>query len=102
MLECLESLRLVETALDDLPPGPVKARGGLEMRGGSGVGRSEGPRGEVFCWVRGGPEGLGAIHLSAGSWPTVAVIPGLLRDLSVDDLRLLLISLDLCLACAER
>jgi NADH-quinone oxidoreductase subunit D len=102
LLECLESLRLVEQVLDDLPPGPVKARGSVELHGGSGVGRAEGPRGEVFCWVRGGPEGLTGLHLSAGSCPSLGVLPGLLHRHALEDLRLLLLSVDLCLACAER
>lgn len=102
LLECLESFRLVEQVLDDLPAGPVRARGSIEIRGGSGVGRVEGPRGEVFCWVRGGAEGLSGLHLSAGSQPTLGILPGLLRGQNLDDLRLLLLSLDLCLACAER
>jgi ech hydrogenase subunit E len=102
LLECLESLRLVEQALDDVPPGPVKARGSAEMRGGSGVGRVEGPRGEVFCWVRGGDEGLTGLHLSAGSFPTVNILPGLVRGNHIEDLNLLLLSVDLCLPCAER
>ncbi len=102
LLECLESFRLVEQALDDLPTGPVKARGSAELRGGSAVSRVEGPRGEVFCWMRGDAEGLTGLHLSAGSFPTLGVLPGLLRGHRLEDLRLLLLSLDLCLACAER
>ena len=102
LLECLESLRLVEQALDDLPPGPVRARGSAEMRGGSGVGRVEGPRGEVFCWVQGGAEGLTGLHLSAGSFPTLGILPGLVRGANFEDLELLLLSVDLCLPCAER
>src|SRR5207248_1486220 len=102
LLECLESLRLVEQALDDVPPGPVKARGSAEMRGGSGVGRVEGPRGEVFCWVRGGDEGLTGLHLSAGSFPTLNILPGLVRGNHIEDLDLLLLSVDLCLPCADR
>lgn len=102
LLECLESLRLVETALDDLPGGPVKGRGNVELRGGSGVGRFEGPRGEVFCWARGGPEGLSGLHLSAGSFPSLGILPGLLENQRVEDLRLILLSLDLCMACAGR
>jgi Ni,Fe-hydrogenase III large subunit len=102
LLETLESLRLVEQAVDDLPPGPVRGRGGVELRAGSGVSRVEGPRGQVFCWVRGGEERLLSLHLSAGSHPTLGVLPGLLRGALLEDLRPLMVSLDLCLSCAER
>jgi Ni,Fe-hydrogenase III large subunit len=102
LLECLESFRVIEQALDDMPPGPVKPRGNLEMREGSGVSRVEGPRGEVFCWVKGSPEGLRGLHISAGSFPVLNVLPGLLRDQWREDVRLILLSVDLCLPCAER
>ncbi|HVF99499.1 MAG TPA: hypothetical protein VND68_06650, partial [Chloroflexia bacterium] len=105
LLECLESFRVMEQALDDLPPGPVKSRGSLDFglgEGGSGIGRAEGPRGEVFCWARGDGEGLQGLHLSSGSQATLGVLPGLLAGTELDDLPLLLISLDLCLPCAER
>jgi Ni,Fe-hydrogenase III large subunit len=105
LLECLESFRVMEQALDDLPPGPVKSRGSLEFglgEGGSGISRVEGPRGEVFCWVRGNSEGLQGLHLSSGSQAALGVLPGLLPGAELDDLPLLLLSLDLCLPCAER
>lgn len=102
LLECLESLRIIEQALDDLPTGAVRARGNMELGGGSGVGRAEGPEGEVFCWVQGGEEGLRGLHISTGSFPTLGILPGLLRGQRLDDLQLLLLSLDLCLTCVER
>jgi NADH-quinone oxidoreductase subunit D len=102
LLECLESFRVIEQALDDLPPGPVNARGTLEVRDGSAIGRVEGPRGEVFCWVRGGMDGLRGLHLSAGSFLSVGVIPGLLAGQQLEDVRLLLLSVDLCLPSIER
>lgn len=102
LLECLESFRVVEQALDDLPTGPVKTRATAEMRAGRGISRIEGPRGEVFCWVDGAPEGLRSLHLSAGSYPSLSIVPGLLGGAHLDNLRLLLLSLDLCLPCAER
>jgi Ni,Fe-hydrogenase III large subunit len=102
LLECLESFRVIEQVLDDMPPGPVRARGNVELHGGSGIGRVEGPRGEVFCWVKGTSEGLRGLHLSAGSYPTLSVLPGLLRDQWLEDLELILLSVDLCLPCAER
>jgi len=102
LLECLESFRVIEQALDDLPPGPVKGRTTLEVRDGSGIGRVEGPRGEVFCWVRGGTEGIRGLHLSAGSFPSVGVIPGLLAGQQLENVKLLLLSLDLCLSSIER
>jgi Ni,Fe-hydrogenase III large subunit len=102
LLECLESFRLIEAALDDLPHGSVRSKGSAPVRGGTGIGRVEGPRGEVFCWAAGTAEGLTGLHLSAGSFPTLAVLPQLLRGHRLEDLRLLLLSLDLCLSCAER
>ena len=102
LLECLESFRVIEQVLDDLPPGPIKARGSLELREGSGISRVEGPRGEIFCWVKGASEGLRGFHLSAGSFPTLGILPGLLRGQRLEDLDLLLLSVDLCLPCAER
>ena len=102
LLECLDSLRLIEEALDDLPHGSVRARANAAMRGGSGMGRVEGPRGEVFCWIKGSPQALTGLHLSAGSFPTLGVLPNLLRGQRLEDLHLLLLSLDLCLPCAER
>jgi Ni,Fe-hydrogenase III large subunit len=102
LLECLESFRVVEQALDDLPGGPVKTRSAAELRAGKGISRVEGPRGEVFCWVDGAPEGLRGIHLSAGSFPSLSILPGLLRGSRLEDMPLLLLSLDLCLPCAER
>ena len=92
----------VEQALDDLPSGPVRVRAGTDVREGTGISRVEGPRGEVFCWIQGAPEGLRAIHLSTGSQPTLGIVPGLLRGTRLNDAGLLLLSLDVCLACAER
>lgn len=102
LLECLESFRVIEQALDDLPAGPVRARGNHEMRTGKSISRVEGPRGEILCWVDGAPEGLRGIHLSAGSFPTLGILPGILRGIRIEDLPLVLLSLDLCLPCAER
>lgn|GEM_PF-894883 len=102
LLECLESLRIIEQALNDLPGGAVKGRGNIEMRPGSGIGRIEGPRGEVFCWTRGDQKQLSGLHLSGGSSPALSIVPGLLKGHRLEDLRLILLSLDICLASAER
>lgn len=102
LLEALESMRIIEQGIDDLPSGPVRARGVIEMKSGSGIGRVEGPKGEIFCWIRGEATGLRALHLSTASFPTLGILPGLLRNRQLEDLRLLLLSVDLCMACVER
>jgi ech hydrogenase subunit E len=102
LLECLESFRVIAQALEGMPTGSFRGRATVEMRESSGVGRAEGPRGEVFCWVRGGLDGPYALHLSGGSAPTAGVLSGLLRGAALDDLRVALISFDLCLPSVER
>ncbi len=102
LLECLESFRIIEQALNDLPGGPVKGRGDVQMRSGSGVGRVEGPRGELFCWARGDGDRLNGLHLSGGSSPALGIVPGLLKGQRLEDLQIVLLSLDICLASAER
>lgn len=102
LLESLESFRIIEQALDDLPGGPVKGRVNLDVRSGSGIGRVEGPRGEVFCWINGGPQGISSLHLSTGSFPALGFLPSFLMGRQFDDLRLLILSLDICMGCVER
>ncbi|MDQ6695279.1 MAG: hypothetical protein M3014_12815 [Chloroflexota bacterium] len=104
LLESLESLRVIEQALDELPPGTVRARGNVELLGTSGTATSrvEGPRGEIFCWVKGDPNGITNLHLSPGSYPAVGVLPGLLTGSKLEDLEPLVLSLDICTGCLER
>jgi Ni,Fe-hydrogenase III large subunit len=45
---------------------------------------------------------LQGLHLNSASQATLGVLPGLLAGADLDDLPLLLLSLDLCLPCAER
>jgi Ni,Fe-hydrogenase III large subunit len=65
--EVEQSLALVEQILDRLPSGPVLA--GVTGAQGEGVALVEGFRGDIFVWVRIGPDGrVERCHLRDPSW----------------------------------
>jgi Ni,Fe-hydrogenase III large subunit len=65
--EVEQSLALVEQILDRLPSGPVLA--GVTGAQGEGVALVEGFRGDIFAWVRIGPDGrVERCHLRDPSW----------------------------------
>jgi Ni,Fe-hydrogenase III large subunit len=50
LMEIAESVRLVPPLLDSLPSGAISVA--LPAESGEGVGCAEGPRGDIWCWLR--------------------------------------------------
>jgi Ni,Fe-hydrogenase III large subunit/Ni,Fe-hydrogenase III component G len=102
--EAHESLRIIRTVLDDLPPGDTVAPlTTTPPVGATALGAAEGPRGASWVWLRAGPAGtIDRLHLRSASfanWPVVtAAVPGNL----VPDFPLINKSFELCYACTDR
>jgi Ni,Fe-hydrogenase III large subunit len=104
-LEALESLNIINTALRNLPEGPLQTplvtpRFPAEQETSSLV---ETPRGQLLCYAASDAEGkLARLKLRP---PTVANLPAIALTLpgqEADDAAAIIASLDFCFACAER
>jgi ech hydrogenase subunit E len=101
-LETLESLRLIETALNGLPDGKIVAP--LEKPSeGERLCRSEAPRGEVAYYMKSG-KGNSPMRVKIRT-PTFAnhmVLMEMLKGQMVSDAQKIIESIDPCLSCTDR
>ena len=101
--EILESVRLCERILENLPGGPLSVPATRHVLAGEVVTRSEAPRGELFYYVRSdGTERPARVKLRTPTLPTLMAIGRLLPGVQIADAAPLIASADLCIACADR
>ncbi len=85
-LEIMESFRLIEKLIEDLPPGPLRADWKPPAAGAEGLGFIEGFRGEILAYVRFGENGRVARYFPRDpSWLTWPTLEKLVRDNIVPD-----------------
>ena len=100
--ENLESIRLIEEGLKDMPDGPLSVEPSDPLEG-EFLGRHEAPRGELVYFIRSNGTNVPArVKLRA---PTYANLPPLKRMLIGEDMskvRYVIESIDLCLSCTDR
>jgi Ni,Fe-hydrogenase III large subunit len=84
--EIMESFRLIEKLIEDLPPGPIRADWKPAATGAEGLGFIEGFRGEILAYVRFGENGRVARYFPRDpSWLTWPTLEKLVRDNIVPD-----------------
>jgi Ni,Fe-hydrogenase III large subunit len=84
--EMLESFKLIEKLIADLPPGPIRADWKPAPAGAEGLGFVEGFRGEILAYVRFGENGRIARYFPRDpSWLTWPTLEKLVRDNIVPD-----------------
>lgn len=84
--EILISLDLIEQLLADMPGGPVRSEWQPPASGAEGLGIVEGWRGEIFTYVRFGPDGrIARFFPRDPSWTTWPALEKLIRDNIVPD-----------------
>ncbi len=89
LLETVESCRIIEQALTEMPAGPLRGADFVEIPPGEAVARSEAPRGECFYYVA-----------SDGSdTPTVRLM---VLGANLADVPLINASIDPCYSCTSR
>jgi Ni,Fe-hydrogenase III large subunit len=102
--ELEDSLRLVRAALDQMPPGPIRAAITQEIPAGRvGISVVEAPRGEAVHFVlTGGENRAYRWRVRAPTYPNLQAVPDMVRGGAIADVPITVGSLDPCFSCTER
>ena len=101
--ELLESYKICEQILDQLPPGDIAVKAPRKAKPGETVSRYEAPRGENIHYIKAnGTDKPERLKVRA---PTLANYPAtveMLRKGFIADIPLIFAAIDPCICCAER
>lgn len=104
LLEMVESCRIVEQALDQIPPGPIHH--GLifvEIPSGEAVARAEAPRGELFYYVSSdGTDIPCRVKIRTPSFVNLPTVRLMMLQSNLADVPLINASIDPCYSCTSR
>ncbi|MGI5976896.1 MAG: nickel-dependent hydrogenase large subunit [Candidatus Limivicinus sp.] len=103
-LECVESIKIIEQALNRLPGGPINLGNKLlKIQKGVAVTRHEAPRGQLSHMVVGnGTLYNHRVSIHVPSYKNTPTVPFMLRGNSVADAGLIIASIDPCFSCLDR
>ena len=103
-LECYESIKIVEQALNRLPGGPINLGNKLlKIQPGQAVARHEAPRGQLSHMVVGnGTLNNHRVSIHVPSYKNTPTVPFMLRGNAVADAGLIIASIDPCFSCLDR
>jgi len=100
----LESVRLIEEALKNLPVGPIRAEDiPLAIPAGEATARSEAPRGEVIYYVASdGSDVPARVKIRTPSFVNIPAIRAMVKGQYLADMPLIQASIDPCCSCTDR
>ena len=103
-LECYESIKIIEQALNHLPDTPINLGNKLtKIQKGVAVCRHEAPRGQLSHMVVGnGGFNNHRVSVHVPSYKNTPTVPFMLRGNSVADAGLIIASIDPCFSCLDR
>lgn len=103
-LECYESIKILEQALDNLPDTPINLGNKLvKIQEGLSIHRHEAPRGSLSYMVVGdGSLNNSRVSIHVPSYKNTPTIPVMLRNNSVAEGGLIIASIDPCFSCLDR
>ncbi len=102
-LEMVESCRLIEQALKQMPAGPICGAGFVEIPPGEATARIEAPRGEVFYYVAAdGSDVPLRVKVRTPSFANMPTVRLMVQGASLADVPLIQASIDPCYSCTDR
>ena len=104
VLECYESIKIIQQALENLPEGPINLGNKLiKIKEGQAVARHEAPRGQLSHMVVGdGSMNNHRVSIHVPSFKNTPTVPFMLRGNTVADAGLIIASIDPCFSCLDR
>jgi Ni,Fe-hydrogenase III large subunit len=102
-LEMLESCRIVEQALDQIPVGPLHVGNIYSVPAGEAVVRTEAPRGEVFYYVESnGSDTPARVKVRTPSFANIPTVAAMVKGNDLADVPLIQAAVDPCYSCTDR
>ena len=104
LLECVESMKIIRQALENLPEGPINLGNKIpKIAEGVTVARHEAPRGALSYLVAGNGTQLNQrVSIHVPSFKNTPTVPHMLRGNTVADAGLIIASIDPCFSCLDR
>ncbi|RLG95984.1 hypothetical protein DRO37_00770 [Candidatus Bathyarchaeota archaeon] len=100
--ETLESISIIEQALDDLPGGEIAVKPGEPLEREE-IGRAEAPRGELVYYIRSDGTNMPVrVKVRTPSFANDFALIEMLRGDRLQDARVIIESIDPCFACTDR
>jgi Ni,Fe-hydrogenase III large subunit len=102
-LEMVQSCRLIEAAVRQMPPGPIRGDKFVEIPPGETVARTEAPRGEVVYYVASdGSDVPLRVKVRTPSFVNMPTVRLMMRGATLADVPLIQASIDPCYSCTDR
>jgi len=102
-LEILESCRMIEQAVQQMPAGELHAGNIYAVPPGEAVVRIEAPRGEVFYYiVSDGSDTPARVKVRTPSFVNIPTVVAMVRGSELADVPLIQASVDPCYSCTDR
>jgi membrane-bound hydrogenase subunit alpha len=100
--ETLESIKIIEQALDNLPSGEIAVKPGEPLENEE-VGRAEAPRGELLYYIKSnGTNTPERVKVRTPSFVNDFTLIEMLRGDMLQNARIIIESIDPCFACTDR
>lgn len=101
--EIIESCRIIEQAVDNLPSGPIAGPDFVNVPPGEAVARSEAPRGELLYYVASdGTDIPTRVKIRTPSFVNIPVVRPMMLGANLADVALINASIDPCYSCTSR
>lgn len=101
--EIMESMRLVEYCINNLPEGPIGIGNIPTIPAGEAVAKSEAPRGELIYYIRtNGSETPERLHWRVPTYPNWEALQVMIPGCKIADIPVIVGSIDPCISCTER
>ncbi len=100
--ETLESIRLVQEALMEIPGGETRAKAPLNVPEGEATSRVEALRGELFYYILSGLDHPHRVKIRTPTYANIHCLRQILVNQQIADVPVAVISLDPCWACCDR
>jgi NADH-quinone oxidoreductase subunit D len=105
LLEIRESARIVQQAIDGIPPGPLQAKVPkvIKVPKGESYVRAENPKGEMgYYIVSDGGQGPYRLKIRSASFSNISILPWILEGVLIPDIIAIMGSLDFVLGDVDR